>query len=222
MIHKGQYTLSFRENDSYALSDYCITERNQFIWHTLQNTQEWSSHCVYLRASRGGGKTHLANIFTDTHHGTLYSGADLTSLPSIDTSAYVCIDNVERVRDPEVLFHMYNKIKEMNARLLVTSTTSVADFPHLLPDLLSRLRSSHIITMPEPDEILMRGILLKRFADMQWHVKAEVLDYVIVRINRTYEAIDQIISALTFCVEEQHRNITLPVIRSVLEDIKRA
>lgn len=219
MIKTRQYALTFRGNDSYQPDDYCVTDTNSLAWQIVNTPEQWSSHCAFLTAPAYGGKTHLAHIFAHNTKGDLLAGAELKEFPNIIEGTHICVDDVDQIEDPELLFHLFNKTKEEQTRLFLTSSVLVSDFPHQLPDLTSRLKSAHLLTILEPDERLIRGIFMKRFADLQWRVKPDVLDYLLLRIPRTYEAIAQIIEHLIPAVEENHRNITLPVLRSVLEEI---
>ncbi len=219
MIKSRQYALTFRGNDSYLPEDYCVTTANSLIWEALHAPQKWSSHCAFLTAPDFGGKTHLSHIFVHTMKGDLLNGHELTELPPVGHNAFMCIDNADAIADAELLFHLYNKIKEQGAHLLLTSSVPVSDFPHDLPDLTSRLKAAHLLTVAEPDEHLMTQIFMKRFADLQWRVNGDVLAYLLLRITRTFSTIANVIDHLIPLVEENHRNITLPVMRTVLQQI---
>lgn len=219
MIQSRQYALTFRGNDSYRAQDYCVTSANSIIWDALHAPHKWSSHCAFLAAPAFGGKTHLSHVFAHTMKGDLWEGSELTMLPQVRHHSHICIDNVDHIDDAELLFHLYNKTKENEAHLLLTSSVPVSDFPHQLPDLTSRLKAAHLLTVAQPDEQLMHQIFMKRFADLQWRVNSDVLAYLLLRITRTFATITQIIDTLIPFVEENHRNITLPVMRRVLEQI---
>ena len=60
-----------------------------------------------------------------------------------------------------------------------------ADWRVGLPDLRSRLRMATPVALGEPDDELLRKVLVKLFADRQLVVEKAVIDYLLVRMERS-------------------------------------
>ena len=57
-----------------------------------------------------------------------------------------------------------------------------------MPDLKSRLGAAPNIRIHAPDETLIAAVMVKMFADQQMDVGADVLAYLVNRMDRSFEA----------------------------------
>ena len=57
--------------------------------------------------------------------------------------------------------------------------------PVRTPDLASRLRAARPVELGEPDDALLRRMLVKLFADRQLDVDPAVIDYIALRMERS-------------------------------------
>ena len=107
----------------------------------------------------------------------------------IRPGATLVVEDVEADAVPEQpLFHLINSAAEANGSLLVTSRSPAADWQVSLPDLRSRLRMAAPATLTGPDDDLLRKVLVKLFADRQLIVETAVIDYLLVRMERSLGA----------------------------------
>jgi chromosomal replication initiation ATPase DnaA len=116
----------------------------------------------------------------------------------------------------EWLQHLYNAAQAAKTPLLLTASTPPPSWGLKLKDIESRLKSCPAIAMKEPDDELMRGMLLKLFADRQLLVESDVIDFLVPRIERTGTAVRQTIGLLDKQALEQGRKITVPFVSGVL------
>lgn len=207
-----QYAMKFRAHDSYAVADYIAAPGLQEVWSLIH----MQAPLMYIQGQKASGKTHLAHIFCQSHQGQFLQGGDFLAWEQISTAAALALDDCDHVHDPHLLFHLVNHAKDVGMRLLFTSRLGIADFPHQLPDLTSRLRGGMFAQIPQPDEMLLRGILLKRFADHQVRFQPDVLDYVSRRIPRDYSFLDDLFDELMNALSQHPRNLTLPLVRDVM------
>ncbi|MEP2924709.1 MAG: hypothetical protein ABJP31_11620, partial [Bauldia litoralis] len=110
--------------------------------------------------------------------------------------------------DEPALFHLVNTAAEQGARLLLTSRAGLATLPLKLPDLVSRLRAARSITLGEPDDDLLRRVLTKLFADRQLVVDAAVIDFILLRMERSLEAASLVVDRLDRDALAENRSIT--------------
>ena len=101
--------------------------------------------------------------------------------------------------------------------ILLTARSPVPDWPISLPDLASRLRAAPAVAIGPPDEALLGALLVKLFGDRQLVVAEDVIRYMLAHMERSFAAARALVAALDERSLEQHRAITIPLVRAVLE-----
>lgn len=117
----------------------------------------------------------------------------------------------------EGLFHLLNTIREQQGSLLLISRQSPARIDVGLPDLKSRLRALPAVEIPAPDDDLLRGILIKMFNDRQVSISADVVDYMVLRMERSFNGARHLVDRLDRLALSEKRAITIPFVRRVLD-----
>lgn len=141
------------------------------------------------------GKSHLGRLFAAQHDATL-------------------IDDVEAV-DQEVLFHAWNAATTA-APILFTARVLPRQWV-TLPDLGSRLAATPTLIIGPPDDALLANLLVKHFADRGVRVAADVVVFVIARIERSFAAVAATAVALDAAALAAGREVTVPLARTVLD-----
>ena len=116
---------------------------------------------IYLWGDSGTGVTHLLHAVQNTNPSLVMQYLPLKTLmeysPSvifdnIDQLDVVCIADVETLAGnvlwEENLFHVFNRLREANKKLLIGSHVSPAAIDMCLLDLKSRLQSGLILRLP--------------------------------------------------------------------------
>ena len=67
-----------------------------------------------------------------------------------------------------------------------------------------------------PDDLLFKAVLTKLFADRRLAVGTEVIDFLTIRLERSFEAAGGIVAALDRAAFAERRRITVPFVRAVL------
>jgi chromosomal replication initiation ATPase DnaA len=106
-----------------------------------------------------------------------------------------------------------------NKFLLITSTKPINLYEFKLNDLVSRINSSLIISIKLPSDELISVILAKNFSDKQIKVEKKHIDYIIKRIDRSYEKISQFILTLDKYSLKKGSPFSLKLIKEVLKMI---
>ena len=106
-----------------------------------------------------------------------------------------------------------------NKYLLITSQKPINSFNFKLPDLVSRINSSLVIGINLPSDDLISVILAKNFSDKQIKVEKKHIDYIIKRIDRSYEKISQFILTLDKYSLKKGTPFSLKLIKQVLKMI---
>ena len=116
-------------------------------------------------------------------------------------------DNAE-----EQLFHIINFVKENKKKLLMTSRKPISEIKIQLEDLKSRLNSILEAKINQPDDELVRLLLIKIFNDKQLKVNPAVINYLLRRIDRSYESINNFVKKIDEFSLEKGRKITVNLV----------
>jgi len=129
------------------------------------------------------------------------------------------IENLNENVSENLLFSLWNVALQDNKYLLITSTKPISAYKFKLPDLKSRANRSVIIGINLPSDDLISVILAKNFSDKQIKVEKKHIDYIIKRIDRSYEKISQFISILDKYSIKKSNPFNLKLIKEVLKMI---
>jgi chromosomal replication initiation ATPase DnaA len=114
------------------------------------------------------------------------------------------------------LLHLFNLVAQRQGHLLICARLPPARWALSLPDLRSRLAAAPAVRLDPPDEGLLAALLLKLFADRQLVVEPEVVEYLVPRMERSFEAAGRLVQALDAASLAARRRVTLPLAREVL------
>ena len=87
--------------------------------------------------------------------------------------------------DERALFHLLNLAREERAFVLLTARTAPGGWKLAIPDLASRLKALPVVALTAPDDVLLRGVLVKLFADRQLAVDESLVGFLAKRIERS-------------------------------------
>ena len=118
-----------------------------------------------------------------------------------------------------LLYDLYNFAFQDNKYLIVTSKIPINQYDFKLADLKSRTNSTTIIGIELPSDELISVILSKNFSDKQIKVEKKHIDYIIKRIDRSYEKISQFISTIDKYSLKKSSPFSLKLIKEVLNMI---
>lgn len=209
-----QLPLGFTPSTAMGEADFVETEGNAEALALLRRWPQWPSHGVILCGPRGSGKTHLAHIWAAR------SGAVFATAPRQPEGRLFVVEDVEAYMGQpaaeEALFHLLNRLMSEQGHVLFTATKPPAQWPLQLPDLRSRLQALPLVSISPPDEVALAAVMGKLFADRQLLVPAEVIEYLVRRIERSYASAHATVVACDAASLATGRAITLPLVREVL------
>ena len=127
------------------------------------------------------------------------------------------IENLNEKVSENLLFSLWNAALQDNKYLLITSEKAINTYQFKLPDLKSRVSSSIFVGIKLPSDDLISVILTKNFSDRQIKVEKKHIEYIIKRIDRSYEKISQFILILDKYSLKKGSPFSLKLIKEVLE-----
>ncbi|MGB0659698.1 MAG: chromosomal replication initiator DnaA [Mangrovicoccus sp.] len=202
MICDEQYLLDLPIADNLGRGDFHAAPCNATALAMIEAPQSWGGVPHLLIGPKGSGKTHLAHIFMQACEGRIRQALDLTEalLADEDQPRPLVVENCDRIGGQklreEILFHLYNRYKATQAPLLITASRELRDWGLTLPDLASRLGACLRLTLNPPDDDTLRAVMAKLCVDRQLAVRPETLDYLVIRIDRSFAVAREIILAL--------------------------
>lgn len=194
-----QIPLTLPHSAAMARVDFLVGAANAAAIAAIDAWPDWPAPVLLLAGPVGSGKTHLVNIWCAAS-GAAAVAASMLSESDVEAlvgHGAVAIEDLHAgPLDEAALFHLLNRARERNAPVLLTSRLWASALSIRLPDLASRLRAARPVELGEPDDDLLRRVLVKLFADRQIAVDPGVVDYVALRMERSLEGASAIVADL--------------------------
>lgn len=214
-----QLPLAMPHQASMSREDFLVGEGNREAAAFIDAWPDWPASVVLLIGPSGSGKTHLVNIWAGRSRAAVVAAADLavadpTAL--VATGAVAVEDADDPALDEKALFHLFNAVRGRGASMLITAHAVPAAWGLTLPDLMSRLRAAQPACLGPPDDALLEQVMVKLIADRQLAIDAGVLDYILVRMERSFAAACTLVEALDRESLARGRRITRAIAAEVL------
>ena len=127
------------------------------------------------------------------------------------------IENLNEKVSENLLFSLWNVALQDNKYFIITSIKPINSYKFKLVDLKSRISSCISMGIKLPDDDLIAVIMAKNFSEKQIKVEKKHIDYIIKRIDRSYEKISQFISILDKYSLKKGSPFSLKLIKEVLK-----
>lgn len=214
-----QLFFDFPIKPTYLLEDFFLSSANDHAFTYLNQWPNWDngiySKIVLLHGEPGSGKTHLTYIWKNLSDAKILTIEECNNLELFLEKNALIFEDIESI-DAELLLHLINFAYENNQYLLLTSKLSPSQLSFSLADLQSRILSIPEISIKSPDQSLLKAVLLKYLSDRQLKISPISLEYVILRIDRSFSKLKQFIDELDKMSAVSKRSITIPLIRKAL------
>jgi chromosomal replication initiation ATPase DnaA len=221
----GQLPLDLPHRPSFAEEDFLEAPSNAEALAMLRLWPDWPQKAMLLLGPRGSGKSHLGAIWARRAKARVLFARDLRLelLPElIEAPALLIEDADEKPIREAAFFHLLNLAAERGVFLLVTAEKHPEFWGLATPDLVSRLRRAPAAAIAAPDEAILRAVLVKLFYDRQIRVDESVIDFLALRLERSFEAAQKIVAALDREGLARGRAVTRPLAAALLNEIGAA
>lgn len=219
-VQAEQLPLDLGHRTAMGRDDFLIAPSNQDAVAWIDLWPDWPAPALILYGPVASGKSHLAAVWCDQSGAVKVSAADVTEKSVQDIAQrgqHLMIDDADQligdVGTENALFHLYNIFKEEKRSLLLTMQEAPIRRAFTLPDLASRLRAAPCVAIREPDDALIAAILVKLFNDRQLRVSTDVINYILPRVERSFEAVSALVQKLDEAALSSKSDLTIPFIR---------
>lgn len=216
-----QYPLDLGHRPALGSADFLVAPSNQAAVAWLDQWPAWPGPTLVLHGPPACGKTHLANVWRARSGAVFIPPETLTTdrIPGqIGDVRAAIVDAADRACE-EALLHLYNHLAERQGHLLIVARTAPARWSIALADLRSRLVAMPAVAVTAPDDALLGSVLVKLFADRQLTVGKDVIDYLVLHLERSFAAAHAAVAALDAASLTAHRRISVPLARQVLRSL---
>jgi len=235
MLFSQQIPLQLEPRRDCRLDNF-VPGPNRAVVEALKHLPEEPGSHIFLFGGESSGKTHLLNAvcheMRERQGRAFYLAlkrlptdavASLTGLEQLDL---VCVDDLHAIAGDEAweeaLFHCFNRIRDANGRLVISSRERLSVLKLELPDLASRLAwGLRLPLLPLEDN--------DKLAVIEMHSKAlgislpgDVLQYLFKRHDRGMAALIQTVEKLNHAALTNKRRVTVPLAREVLTAANRS
>ena len=224
MTDAEQLTLAFDHRPAMSDQDFLVAEGNRSAVQWVDNWPDWPAPALVIHGPAGSGKSHLLQVFQRKANAKIIEHTALNSeaLGSFDPAAAYAIDHADQVVDENAMLHLYNILASGGGSVLLAARTPVRDWRLKLADLASRLSAAPRAEIGAPDDRLMEAVLVKLFSDRQLRVDANIIQYMLRRMERSLAMAGRLVAAVDAAALTARRDVTMPLVRDVLANYSPA
>ncbi len=199
-------------------ADFLVASCNEAAIAWLDRWPEWPGPALALYGPASSGKTHLSEVWRARSGAVPIDPLALSPalVPILLGAAKAAIVDEAQGAGEEALLHLYNLLAERRGHLLLVAREPPARWGIALADLRSRLLAAPAVAVEPPDDATLGAVLVKLFADRQIEIGQEVIAYLLVQIERSFAAAQEIVAALDAASLAEARAVTVPLARRVL------
>jgi DnaA regulatory inactivator Hda len=206
--------------------DFLIGPENREASGWIDSWPEWPAPALILSGPAASGKSHLLAVWREMSKAALIDPKELTSQSAEDLAnrgEHLAIDGVdpwigERAAET-TLFHLYNICKENGRSLLISMRAAPARIDFAIADLASRLRAAPVALIHPPEDALLAALLIKQFHDRQITISEDVIHYILPRMERSFDAVRDIVETADRLALAEQRRISVPLMRTILSQM---
>ena len=211
-IIKFNYEQNFRDDDFY------VSKSNKHIFDLLNKWPRWEKNFLNISGKKFSGKSHLVSIFLNKFKGIKFNAKlfNNDNLKQIKLHQNIVVEDLVREIDEKLFYSLFNIIDQDNKYLIVTTIDPIVNLKFELDDLNSRSKNFLLQNIEKPDDELIFALLLKNLSDRQISLEKKLIDYIIKKIDRSYDKIFDFIYKVDEISLKKKRPIDLKIIKEVL------
>ena len=200
--------------------DFFISPKNEIAFNMVQKWPNWNSQLIYIYGPDKCGKTLFSSLWKKKSKAIFLDEIKLNRFEDIKNHNWI-IDDIEyfiKKGYDEKILNLINIILSVkNSFILITSKIPPKFLSTQIADLLSRLSSSLVIEVFQPDNELLSRIIEKYLNERSISINKKNLDYIILRIERSYEKALEIAKKIDRQSLELHAKINYKFLKKLID-----
>ena len=219
MKELNQLLLDFDIKKNFNDHDYFVSDSNYFAFNLIDKWPKWEKRIINISGERFSGKTHLANIFKSKASALFLNENQINDdiFKKIKLHESIIVDGFSNKIDEKLTYSILNLVDQDNKYLIINSTMPINEINFKLDDLKSRTKNCLFAKIEKPDDELMFALVLKNFSDRQIVIDKKLIDFIIKRIDRSYDKIFEFIYKIDELSLKKKKPIDFKTIKEVLK-----
>lgn len=204
-----QLLLDLAQRPALGVEDFLVSGSNRAAADMVDRWPDWPHSSVMVVAPARSGKTHLSNVWRLKSHAVRLKAGALCEDDAAHARGALLVEDLHAgISNERVLFHLLNLVREHKLSMLLTSRVAAGELDVRLPDLRSRLRALPMVTIAQPDDMLLKAVLVKHFSDRQLTVEPHVINYVALHMEQSMQAAAEVVAEIDRLAMAAHRKVT--------------
>ena len=207
--------------------DFFISPKNEIAFNMVQKWPNWNSQLIYIYGPHKCGKTLISSLWKKKSKAILLDDIKLNGfiknnidIEDIKNQNWI-IDDIEyfikKGYDEKILNLINITLSVKDSFILITSKIPPKFLCTQIADLLSRLSSSLVIEVFQPDNELLSRIIKKYLNERSISINKKSLDYIILRIERSYEKALEVAKKIDKQSLESHAKINYKFLKKLID-----
>jgi chromosomal replication initiation ATPase DnaA len=202
-----QGILDLEDRRKNYIDDFIVSYSNFEAYNTIGNLEKWQNQRFLIIAPPKSGKTLLAKIW-QKNVGAVF----IKDSKNMQDAGGIVVDNLEGISEIN-LVSIINFANEKSLPLLLTAST----YPIFeLKDLNSRIKATYKSVVKQPDEELLKLLMIKLFKDKQIEISKEVISFIFLNMERSYEFAYEVVQLIDKLSKIEKRKITRAFVSEIL------
>ena len=220
----SQLTFNLTNKPALGRNNFIISSSNRdaITWIDSWPNRPGTSNSLNVYGPRSSGKSHLGAVWQSRSKAVRVSSPidNSINVPEIlKNQNNLIIDGFDSSWPSIPILHLYNLVKEREGFLVIISSKPLAQLGVSPADLSSRLSTLPVVEIKQPDDDLIKQVMRKLFEDRQVIVSKEVLDYLVIRMERSLEEAFRLVARLDAVALSENNSITVALASRVLRNV---
>ena len=218
MAELDQLLLNFKTDKNYQNDDFYVSKSNFFAHKLLDSWPNWEKNIINIHGEKYSGKSHLSEIFVNKNKGIIFDAKKFKFTNQKELKLYqnIILDDFLGRVDEKSIFSLINFVDQNSKYLIINSLEPINKISFELKDLISRSKNCLEAKIDEPDDELIKVLIVKNLSDKQVIIDKKLIDFVVKRITRSYSKIFEFIYKIDEISLKKKKSIDQKIIKEVL------
>jgi DnaA family protein len=226
-----QLPLHIGLRDSATFANFYPADNAQVLAQCQQCARLEGERFVFIHGASGSGKSHLlqaaCHAASEQGQPVVYlplaqrAGFNVAMLEGLEHMGLLCLDDLDAIAGDaeweEAMFHLYNRVRDAEAHLIVAANNHPAALAMQLPDLQSRLVWGLVFKLQSLDDEQLTAALQLRARGRGLELPGEVVAYLLKRCTRDMNTLFDLLEKLDRESLVAQRKLTIPFVRQFVE-----